>query len=870
MAKPSGKDLINEENFFKFVRDGQRYNTPNGIRSTAAANGNQQWAATTHTVADILQGNLGGVNPQDQLLVINKGLTDSLKVLYDSPENIHGYSTFTNTVPNVTGGSGAGDYGGGEIGRTVEESWVLTLPTRHPEGPLIWQGNGKASKEMHLPTSANLQEDIARHIQYPDMSPEDKHPWNMDRVGGAVGGQNRIYYSVSEATSRLNENPNLPGTTGAFGYLDPISEQFYCLPGYVKVYTSHGPIEIRDIKPETLVYSYNELSDQIELAPVSLQKKMGVKKTLRIKTFNYSLDLSEGHKVAILSRDGTRKTRKELKLSWVKASELIEGDVIIGAHGIGNFESGHEPAPEIAFMAGLMLADGSVNRMVKKETADTYGGGSQFFKVCIPRGRQRDKILDVLSGLGWTHSFEDNRCCIYFNTIDIQEWIYDYIINTSPNRALPKWIWTASKEIQKKFLDGYMYGDGSYAICEGATQLSCEISCSSKTLAEDLNVLCHYIGFRTSNVRKQASDSGYKQGAILYGFVFYEENSRKQIPSSYTRNNIDLNPNLVCRTIRSIETLEEQEVWDISVEGNNNFFADGILVHNCSMAWPYSPGSAIEDFAKAGRPDMVTAARGLKKNQYFGKKILVFNKANKRAVVCTPGDWGTRPQWSNGSVPRSSLLGFYIGLSYDVHHALGSDHGVDVLIRWMPDDTPLGPYGTPIAGASGAGGGASKIIAWAETQLGAPYATINPWRMGTPPWPGGSKIGITGRRYNFPKGTIVYDCSGFVVAAYRQVGVDFPRDFGISTSQGFLDNRLPSVTREQLRPGDIVVYNRRNGIGHVVLVHHVDAQGTVHTIESAGGGGVVKRTVTWDRVNGMKRPVLPQAASSGPLPRGVV
>ena len=153
--------------------------------------------------------------------------------------------------------------------------------------------------------------------------------------------------------------------------------------------------------------------------------------------------------------------------------------------------------------------------------------------------------------------------------------------------------------------------------------------------------------------------------------------------------------------------------------------------------------------------------------------------------------------------------------------------------------------------------GMAAIIAWAETQLGNPYAAIDPWRFGTPTWPGGTRTGARGDIYTFPAGTTVYDCSGFVIAAYRQIGVDFVAQYGITGSQLFITSRIPDADRTALQPGDIAVYEPVDGVGHVVLIHHIEPNGTVRTIEASPSYGVHIGTLRWQRVTALKRPATP-------------
>jgi cell wall-associated NlpC family hydrolase len=145
-------------------------------------------------------------------------------------------------------------------------------------------------------------------------------------------------------------------------------------------------------------------------------------------------------------------------------------------------------------------------------------------------------------------------------------------------------------------------------------------------------------------------------------------------------------------------------------------------------------------------------------------------------------------------------------------------------------------------------------VAWAEAHLGAPYAAINPYRLGTPAWPGGTLTGFRGDRYTYPAGTTVFDCSGLVIAGWRAAGVDVVAEYGIVSSQQFATSLLPDAPLDALQRGDIAVYRPgRTGVGHVVLIHHVDADGSVWTIEATPTKGVHIGHLNWSKVSAVKR-----------------
>ena len=143
------------------------------------------------------------------------------------------------------------------------------------------------------------------------------------------------------------------------------------------------------------------------------------------------------------------------------------------------------------------------------------------------------------------------------------------------------------------------------------------------------------------------------------------------------------------------------------------------------------------------------------------------------------------------------------------------------------------------------------MLSWAKAQLGTPYAAVNPFRFGTVGWDGKPHTSVngSGRTYNFPKGTRVFDCSGFVVAAYRQLGVDLAAR-GLASSATFhADTRfLQPLSRAQLAPGDLIMYQPHNGVGHVVIY-----LGNGQAIAAKGGVGVSIDAVDWNRVKSMRR-----------------
>lgn len=170
---------------------------------------------------------------------------------------------------------------------------------------------------------------------------------------------------------------------------------------------------------------------------------------------------------------------------------------------------------------------------------------------------------------------------------------------------------------------------------------------------------------------------------------------------------------------------------------------------------------------------------------------------------------------------------------------------------------PPGSVGPVRGSPAPAGAGVQAALAYGKSVLGSPYAAVNPFRFGDVRWDGGrhQSVNGSGTWWQYPRGTRVFDCSGFVVACFRRAGVDL-LSRGLATSGAIAANRsgfLENLTRDQLRPGDLITYrSASNGVGHVVIY-----LGQGRTLESSGSGGVRYGLVDWSRANAFRRVPVP-------------
>jgi cell wall-associated NlpC family hydrolase len=146
--------------------------------------------------------------------------------------------------------------------------------------------------------------------------------------------------------------------------------------------------------------------------------------------------------------------------------------------------------------------------------------------------------------------------------------------------------------------------------------------------------------------------------------------------------------------------------------------------------------------------------------------------------------------------------------------------------------------------------GIQRVIEWAHAMQGSPYAAVNPFRFGDVLWDGGRHQSFNNENvwYQFPAGTRVFDCSGFITSAFRQAGFDLVSVNAASTRTMRNNSNLNYVTREQLIPGDVIVYEPSStGVGHVIIF--LGGDDYIHAGGCGGGtSGVCRRSgIDWNR-----------------------
>lgn len=121
-------------------------------------------------------------------------------------------------------------------------------------------------------------------------------------------------------------------------------------------------------------------------------------------------------------------------------------------------------------------------------------------------------------------------------------------------------------------------------------------------------------------------------------------------------------------------------------------------------------------------------------------------------------------------------------------------------------------------------------IYWATQEPTVYAGGASPYRFGGVG--NGGKAHQAGQAtYLSPKGMVCFDCSGLVVAMYRQAGIDLAATGLYNTRE--MANRLPAVDKGQLQPGDLLV---KSGSHIVIYFGDVTGDGRPDIVEATPYG----------------------------------
>ena len=368
-----------------------------------------------------------------------------------------------------------------------------------------------------------------------------------------------------------------------------------CLAGDTPITMGDGTRKcIRDIRKGDVVGSF--LNGKLRLQRVLNWKNQGPDRVYEIKTGGSTVRANARHPFLVartqVQKDPTSKAKRQVyypfngneHLEWVRVKDLKPGDKLITNSRIYGREKGFLDENE-AWLLGYMFGDGWIT--VRDTTQKGYKGHiypRKGFVTSVAMSddvEENDHVADLFKKI-FNVTLKRTKFQQQVTEIArIGRWFTQHgLVGKAKTKRLPAFIFSEPEAIRVAFLEGYCAADG-HKNKRGDWQLS---SCNVPLL-EDMKQLARGVGFRVRNVhsrqsRMQAPNSPKPTYSTSAGLHFGKE----RVSSEF-----------IIREISTIKEAGVEDVFDIEVDGSENFFADGLVSHNTRWHEDDVPGRILPE-----------------------------------------------------------------------------------------------------------------------------------------------------------------------------------------------------------------------------------------------------------------------------------
>lgn len=430
---------------------------------------------------------------------------------------------------------------------------------------------------------------------------------------GAIATQYNNTNNIDTSTKFIwvNENNSqIPFRNWQIAHFRLLTNSLYlpygCLVGDTRIETEYGYKEIKNIKVGDKVWTFNLATQQRELSTVTMQMNKGEKDVYYVGTKHHSIEGTSDHKLLIFDKSNKKFKYKEIK-------DIQTDDLLVTFDGVKNetkkikidksdlkdFEHGKKSlkwwddyikyipeyiTEDFAKLFGFMLGDGWVSHSMNVMFA--LGEYNTLNEEYI-------KLLEKYSGkkISFLSQKKNSNKKLKYHTAFVTSKMLATILKRMGflgdcyTKRIPSWVFEANAEIKKSFLKGLIDADGSISIIS-KDSFGYTIELANEELVKDIKTLVMSLGLKCGNVHKRdrlgvVSKNKDGDSIIVKHYSYYINFCNKELHQvKRITPHID---SIKLEKIKNVKHIGQKETFDITVDNDNsNFFANGIVTHNCS------------------------------------------------------------------------------------------------------------------------------------------------------------------------------------------------------------------------------------------------------------------------------------------------
>jgi len=371
-----------------------------------------------------------------------------------------------------------------------------------------------------------------------------------------------------------------------------------CLSLDSLIMTKEGLKRITDVKLGEDVYAFDQKTGDLVLKRCTGIFDNGMKEVFELNTLHHSIKATSNHPFLVLKRNGRGRQPYFL---WKELGELKKNDEVVILKKI-------KPGKSFAFKPIKVSKKGDykVNKInnlkLPSKSSDVL---MEFLGLYLGDGWVRPQRAEI--GFALPKNTKESKRLLYlykrlFKQNVIQKdtnYIYLYSVNLArfidslgfgrgaKNKIVPDWIFTLPDSEKEAFVRGLMSSDG-YKIGNSSRYVS-----ASYDLLRTLRLLLQTIGYQVGKIHQQTKKKGtfcvYREllEDSTYGYICFSKKRNadisKYLSQTKQRDFLVDNENFSTERVTSIRFVKEEPTLDLRVEGEHNFIADGIVVHNTGI-----------------------------------------------------------------------------------------------------------------------------------------------------------------------------------------------------------------------------------------------------------------------------------------------
>lgn len=344
---------------------------------------------------------------------------------------------------------------------------------------------------------------------------------------------------------------------------------FPCFPAGTMVRTAKGDRPIQEIEVGDAVLTHNH-----RLRPVVETMSRGNAELYEVRA------LGTGPIKTTAEHPFYARTSRGVAATWVAAEDLKRGAfVALPLDEADNVEQvGARRSYEYAYMVGRWLGDGWIVDHPRTSTVPQGQRGSRVdsrvHKAVICCAYEEAEVLaEAIDLAGYHATRSDERTVVKFH-ISSESLVEElrYFGRGAASKHLDEAVFKWGAEALRGLWDGYIDADGC-VLASGAVQ----VTSVSERLIKDMARVARALFRRAPGVyRVEVPETTVIEGRVV------NQQTQWQLRLSPTSNQQFVADGFLWVPVRSVtKTGERQRVFNIGVQGDESYCAEGVVVHNC-------------------------------------------------------------------------------------------------------------------------------------------------------------------------------------------------------------------------------------------------------------------------------------------------